>query len=231
VREPDDRVEERDPGHHRESEPGEARDALLAAMDDRDPRVAEAAASFLGEFPRDPIVAARLEAAARTGKFYRQREAALIALGQSKSPDAYAVLLEAARTESPDDVLRSAAFRGFHLLGDSRATPLVLEWAVPGRPLPTRAAAIHALGRLDENNHAITKGLLAALGEPIGQVRMAALAALDERRDPAAIAPLADLISRGEFTGDTQRRAQRVLERLRKAQADDAATTSPGGTR
>jgi aminopeptidase N len=209
----------------------QARDAVLAALQDSDPRVAEAAATLLGEFPRDPAVAERLEAAARSGKIYRQREAALISLGRLHSANAYAVLFEAARTDSPDDVLRRAAFSGLRELGDPKATPFVLEWAAPGRPLPARAAAIRALGRLETNNRTITKNLLADLGEGIGQIRTAALAALDERRDPAAIAPLAEMVSRGDFSGDLQHYAQRVLERLRKAQADAAAASgSSGGT-
>ncbi|HUK53152.1 MAG TPA: M1 family aminopeptidase [Candidatus Binatia bacterium] len=206
-----------------------ARDALLAAMEDPDPRVAETAAIDLGEFPHDAAVANRLEAAARNAKFFRQREAALLSLGRLQSGNAFRVLLDAAHTDSPDDVLRRAAFRGFESLGDAHATPVVLEWAAPGRPLLARSAAIRALGRLDTDNRSLTNQLLADLREPIGQVRTAALSALSERRDPAAIAPLAELISHGEFNGDTQRYAQRVLERLRKAQADAAAAASPGG--
>ena len=203
------------------------RDALLAALDDADPRVTETAATLLAEFPHDAEVAARLEAVSRSGKFYREREAALFALGRLQSPNAYPVLREAARTESPDDVLRRAAFRGFQELGDARAVPVVLEWAAPGRPLPARSAAIRALGGLDQRNREITKTLLADLSERIVQVRMAALGALDERRDPAAIAPLEALIQRGEFNGDLQHYAQRVLVRLKKGQ-EQTNLPSPG---
>jgi len=58
-------------------------------------------------------------------------------------------------------------------------------------------------------------------------VRMAALGALDERRDPAAIAPLEALIQRGEFNGDLQHYAQRVLVRLKKGQ-EQTNLPSPG---
>ena len=193
-----------------------ARDVVLAALDDPDPRVAASAATLLGAFPQDSQVAAWLETVFRTGRFYREREAALLALGRLRSPNAYTVLLEAARTESPDDGLRRAAFRGFGELADARATPLVLEWAAPGKPIHTRAAAIRALGLLDARNKETTKRLLSYLGESISEVRRATLTALDERGDVSAIAPLEFVLNQGDLSGSVEQLARRVVTHLHK---------------
>ncbi|HKO03458.1 MAG TPA: M1 family aminopeptidase [Candidatus Acidoferrales bacterium] len=199
-----------------------SRDVLLAALDDSDPRVAASAATLFGAFPQDSQVAARLEAVFRSGRFYRQREAALVALGRLRSPNAYDVLLEAARTESPDDGLRRAAFRGLGELADVRAIPLVLAWASPGRPLHARAAAIRALGSLDAHNKNTTARLLSYLDERILEVRRATLTTLDERADASAIAPLEAVLTRGELSGSVEELARRVVVHLRKAKDESA---------
>jgi aminopeptidase N len=200
-----------------------SRDVLLAALDDSDPRVAAGAATLLGAFPQDAQVAARLESVFRAGRFYREREAALLALGRLRSPNAYQVLLEAARTESPDDGLRRAAFPAFAELADSRATPLVLEWAAPGRPIRTRAAAIRALGFIDARNKETTKRLLSYLDENISEVRRATLTALDDRGDVSAIAPIEIALNRGDLSGSVEELARRVVTHLRKAKDESTA--------
>jgi aminopeptidase N len=200
-----------------------ARDAVLAALEDSDPRVAAGAATLLSAFPQDALVASRLEAVFRAGRFYREREAALLSLGRLRSSNAYQVLLEAARTESPDDLLRRAAFRGFAELADGRAIPLVLDWSSPGKPLHTRAAAIRALGSLDQRNKETTKRLLSYLAENISEVRRATLTALDERGDATAIAPLELALNRGDLSGSVEELARRVVTHLRKAKDESAA--------
>jgi aminopeptidase N len=200
-----------------------ARDVMLAALEDSDPRVAAGAATLLSAFPQDALVASRLEAVFRAGRFYREREAALMSLGRLRSPNAYEVLLEAARTESPDDGLRRAAFRGFGELADARAISLVLDWASPGKPLHTRAAAIRALGSLDAQNKQTTQRLLSYLGENISEVRRATLTALDERADVTAIAPLEVVLNRGDLSGSVEDLARRVVTHLRKAKDESAA--------
>ena len=196
-----------------------ARDAMFAALDDPDPRTAATAATLLSVFRRDAQVAARLESVARSAKFYRTREAALMSLGRLHSPNAYPLLLEAVKTESPDDGIRRAALAGLGALADSRATSVVLDWAAPGRPLEPRAAAIRSLGMLDRGNSDITRRLLSYAGERISPIRSAALFALQTRADASAIAPLEAMLSRGDLSDSTEARVKRVVARLRKAEA------------
>ncbi len=206
-----------------------ARDALIAALDDPDPRAASVSATMLSAFQKDAQVAARLEVAARAAKFYRERESALRALGRLRSPNAFAVLLEASRTDSPDDGLRRAALTAFGELADPRSLPVVLDWAAPGRPLETRSAAIRALGALDPHNPETTRRLLSYLDERISPIRRAALEALDERADPSAIAPLEAALTRGDLTDDFQNSVRHTVAHIRKSASSSAApSASPG---
>ncbi len=203
-----------------------ARDAMFAALEDPDPRVAATAATLLRIFPRDPQVAARLELAARGAKFFRTREAALMSLGRLHSPNAFQVLLDAIHTDSPDDGLRRAALLGFGQLADPRAVPIVLDWAAPGRPLGVRAAAIHSLGWLDKSNPQTTRRLLSYVDERIAPIRRAAVSALEQRADASAIAPLEAVLSRGDLSDPVQATLRRVVAHLRRSEADSGAAAS-----
>jgi len=204
-----------------------ARDALFTALEDPDARVAATAATLLGGFRDDPLVAQRLEGVFRAGRFYRQREAAVASIGRLRGPHAYDLLVEAVREESPDDVLRRAAFLGFASLGDARATRLVLDWAAPGRPLNTRAAAIRALGALEVRNPDVNKRLLSFLDERISSVRRAALGALSARGDASTIAPIEAALDRGDLAGPVEDYARRVVARLKKTKEESSAPAAP----
>ena len=190
------------------------RESLLAALEDQDPRTASAAAALLSGFVSDADVHARLTAIVHSGRFYRQREAALGALAKPHDEKAYELLLEAARTDSPDDGIRRAAFHGFQAVGDSRATKLVLEWTAPGKPLHTRTAAIRALGSLDLKDKDVTRRLLSYLDERYSDIRRATLSALYDRNDSSAIAPLQAALDRGNLDGPVEDFARRVVKHL-----------------
>ena len=201
-----------------------SRDALFDALGDADPRAASFAATLLSGFISDPQVQTRLETVARSGKLYRQREAAIGALASPHNPRAYDVLVEAARTDSPDDGIRRAAFHGFAAIADQRATRIALDWSAPGKPLRTRSAAIRALGSLDRHNKDITRELLSFLEERYSDVRRAALSALYDRNDASAIAPLEAALQSGALDGPVEEFARRVVTHLREKQSEGAAT-------
>ena len=143
----------------------------------------------------DPAVAAKLEAIAKDDKSFRARAAALEALGHLKTPTALATLTAAVAADSPEDVLRNAALRALGPLGDDKAVPLLREWVVLGKPIPSRAAAISSLGQLDKDSPAITQLLTTFLAEPRYRIRISAVTALGFRGDPAAIPAMEALLS------------------------------------
>jgi hypothetical protein len=107
-----------------------------------------------------------------------------------KVPGTFDALQDALNSQSPDDIMRNAALRAYGPLGDEKATPILLTWAAPGKPIPARAAAISSLGQLDRNNKDITKTLISYLDEQHVDVQRATLQALVARGDQDAVAPL-----------------------------------------
>ncbi len=196
---------------------------ILAALDDQKPWLRQVAVEMMRDFKDDPGVAGRLETVYREDKAYRVRGAALASLGLLKPANGLEILKSAAAADSPDDRLRIAALRAMGPLGDDRAAPVLLEWSATGKPFAVRSAAISSLGRLDKKNETITQRLIAYLGEPYRNVRFAAIAALGQRGDPAAVAPLEALLKSGELSQGLDDVARGVVERLKKAAADGAA--------
>jgi len=197
-----------------------AQKEILAALANDKPWVRQVVVEQLGNFRGDPTIAAKLETIFREDKTYRVRNAALSSLAQQNGANAFELLRAAAATESPDDRMRIAALRGLGALGDDRASPILLEWSVTGKPFAVRSAAISSLGRLDKKNKAVTERLIAYLAEPYRGVRFATLRALGERGDPTAIAPLEALVKSGDLTPRMTEFVKALVERLKRAAAD-----------
>jgi aminopeptidase N len=178
----------------------EAEKPVLAAASDRTPWVRDIAVGELGNFKDDASLPSMLSKIATTDSAYRVRTAALGALARLKAPNAFDVLSAAVKSESPDDRLRDAALRAFGRLGDIRAVPILTEWSALGKPIRTRQAAIGAIAELDKSNKDITHMLISYLGEPYFEVKISAIFALGGRGDPEAIAPLEDLLHKGQLT-------------------------------
>lgn len=176
--------------------PDTEKPVLAETQDDR-PWVREAAVRALAAFKQDSSLPEKLTAIAANDSAYRVRGAALIALGETKSPNAFDVLTSAVKSDSPDDILRRNALAGLGALGDNRAAPILLDWYSPGKPFRTRSAAIAAIARFDRSNSDITKTLISYLHEPYLDVRISTVFALAERGDPAAIGPLQELLDNG----------------------------------
>ena len=191
---------------------------ILAALDNEQPWVRDTAVEQLGNFKEDATLPQRLENIAREDKAYRVRGAALRALGQLKAPNAFEVLAGAVKSESPDDVVSTAALRAFGALGDDKAVPLLLEWSSKGKPLDARRAAISSVAQLDKKNHEITKQLAAYASESHPDVRFSSIFALGQRGDPEAIPALEALLKSGEAGIGAQPFIERQIETL-KAQA------------
>jgi aminopeptidase N len=178
----------------------DAEKQVLAAAGDSAPWVREVAVRELGNFKEDASLPLRLYNIASADTAYRVRTAALGALAKIQAPNAFDVLAAVVKSDSPDDTLREASLRAFGRLGDARAVPILMEWSVVGKPMGSRQAAIAAIAELDKTNKDITRMLISYLNEPYFDVRIAAIFALAGRGDPDAIAPLDDLLHKGELT-------------------------------
>jgi len=107
----------------------DAREALVAALDDKHPRVRRAVAAALGEFLGDEAAARALAGRIRRGdpSYFVEGEAAL-ALGRTRTAEALALLPALLDRPSYQDVIRSRAVEGLGRSGDERAFRFVSEF-------------------------------------------------------------------------------------------------------
>ena len=133
-------------GHTRRDD---ARAALVAAADDKHPRVRRAVAAALGEFLGDELAARTLADRLRRGdaSYFVEAEAAL-ALGRTRTAEALALLPALLDRPSYQDVIRSRAIEGLGKCGDERAFPIIRDAWRAGAPWVTRRAIVAALAEL-----------------------------------------------------------------------------------
>lgn len=203
---------------------------LFEALDSaKEPWLRARIVAALGNFKDDAEVAAELRSVADNDSSYRARAAALQALGKLKAPDALATLQAAINGDSPDDFLRNAALRALGPLGDDKAAPLVREWTVPGKKIPTRTAAIDSLGHLQKDNKEITKQLASYLTEPQFPIRIAAVFALGARADASAIPALEELLKSNDLSIEMAPIIKTQIARLKRPAKDKSDVHADAG--
>lgn len=196
---------------------------LLAALDNgTEPWLRARVVTAIGRIKGEPTASERLESISRDDRSFRARSAALQAIGRLKAPNAFAALNAAISSDSPDNILRNAALRAFGPLGDDKAVPELLEWSSPGKPPDTRQAAISSLGRLQKNNHEITRTLTGYLNEPQFRIRFSAVFALGERGDAEAIPALDALLKSDDLSIAFAPYIEEQIARIKKAAAAQA---------
>jgi aminopeptidase N len=190
---------------------------LLAGLDaNAQPYVRNHIVAALGSIKDEPQIVAKLLDISRDDASYRSRGNALQSLGKLKAANALPVLTDAVRADSPDDFLRNAALRSLGYLGDDRGVPLLREWALPGKAIETRQAAIASLGRLDKGNKAITAQIASYLTETHYPIRYAAIRALGSRGDASAIPALQSLLKRDDLSIEMAPTVKEEIARLQK---------------
>jgi len=211
----------------------QAEKAVLPGLTDPEPWVRDAAVEQLGKFSDDPALAARLAEIAGKDSAYRVRAAALLALGQRTAEGAMLTLENAARTDSPDDVIRRAALRAMGVLGNDQATPRLLEWLEPGKPMRLRTAAIDSLGRIAKKDESVESRLIALLNDSDFDIRLATVYTLGERGDPAAIEPLENLRKSGDIPSGGGPVIERQIARIKNPgeaqERERQSATAPNG--
>jgi aminopeptidase N len=173
---------------------------VLAALANKEPWLRSVVVGQLGNFKGDAGIAEKLEAIARNDASYRVRAAAVQAIGKLKPANAFSLLQEAARGESPDDIVQRAALQAMGPLGNEGAVPILLDASVPGKPIPLRQAAISSLGRIEKSNKEITHRLAEYLKERYFPIRLSTVFALGERGDKDAIPALEALLKSGDLS-------------------------------
>ena len=199
--------------------PAAAKQLLESLESIKTPWVRAAIVQALGNFKDDATVSAKLEAIARDDSSYRARAAALQDLGELKSPGAYETLAAAVKSDSPDGITRNAALRGLGSLADDKAVPLLREWAMPGKDLNSRQAAISALAHVDKNNKEITNQIAGYLAEAHSQIRYTTVFALGARGDASAIPALEAMLKRDDLSIELAPTIKEQIARLKNPSA------------
>lgn len=192
---------------------------VLAELQDSEPWVRQVAVEQFSKFSDEPTVGAKLTEIADHDAAYRVRAAALLGLGQRKPAGAMNTLEAAAKTDSPDDVIRRAALRAMGALGNDQAVPRLLDWTDQGKPVRLRAAAIASLGQIAKKDESVESRVIAQLDDPDFDVRFAAIFALGERGDPAGIAPLETLQKSGDIPSGEGPVIERQIARIKNPAA------------
>jgi aminopeptidase N len=176
----------------------------------------------LGGFKDDPAIKAMLETVAAKDNSYRARASALQAIGRMKTPNAYEVLTSAVKGYSPDGFLRDAALRAFGSLGDDKAVPLLRDWALPGKDMESRQAALFSLASLQKDNKEITNQIAGYLSDPHFPIRISAVFALGSRGDASAIPALEALLKSNDLSIEMAPMIKGQVERLKNPKAKGA---------
>jgi len=196
--------------------PASAKQLLEGLNAATEPWVRSRIVAALGNFKDNGEIAAKLDSVAKEDKSYRARAAALQALGKIKAPNALATLNAAVAGDSPDDFLRNAALRAMAPLGDDKAVPTLREWVAAGNPINTREAAIYSLARLKKDDKEITQQISGLLNNAHFRLRFAAIFALGERGDPAAIPALETLLHSNDLSIEMVPMIKAQIARLKR---------------
>jgi aminopeptidase N len=201
---------------------------VLDATSNAEPWVRDAAVEQLGRFRDEKAFPDRLAEISKHDAAYRVRAVALNSYAQLKPGGGLSLLQDAAKTDSPDDVIRRAALRAMGTLGDDKAVNTLLDWSEEGKPVGLRTAAIASLAQLDKKNETIGKRLTALLDDQAFDIRTAAVSALGDRDDATAIPALEAMLRRTDLPVNFSNIIQRAIDRLRHVNAEaDPATAQP----
>ena len=127
-----------------------ARQALIAGLKDPNVKVRARVITSLGE-SKNPAFA-DLYRTYLNDQSYGVIRAAALALGQTKSPDAYDVLAKLTETTSWRDSIKISALDGLTALADKRALDLALRLADKGNRSPVRSAALRLVGMVGKDD-------------------------------------------------------------------------------
>ncbi len=198
----------------------EAFDVLVKARDVAHPKVRRAVVEALGRFRTSAAVEALKPKALRDESYLVEAEAAR-ALGRTRQPLAYEVLLDLLGRPSWADVIASAAVDGLGLLRDDRALPHLFSRTRYGNPPRIRRASAMAIPRLSTDRRA-REHLEDLLDDSDPIVRMDIVRALAELADPRSRPALRARIEH-ELDPRVRRRIREVVRDLgaeRKAGED-----------
>ncbi|MGH9873911.1 MAG: M1 family aminopeptidase, partial [Pyrinomonadaceae bacterium] len=202
-----------------------SRSALIAATDDVDARVRARAVTSLATSNDASLASLYLKLL--NDQSYAVIKAAAVALGSTRSPQAYDGLVKLLDLPSWRDNIRASALAGFGELRDKRSLDAALRYAVAGNANQVRAAALRLLGRIgrDDSRAFTLVAETARKAFASGDLNLATAAgdALVSLGDPRGLAVLEQIGRNTEISGRLKNRLGEYQAELRKAMAGTAS--------
>jgi aminopeptidase N len=177
-------------------EPAQRGVVLAAVLAEKNGRARYRMTEALGQFRRDRGLIPELKKIADSDVSDNVRAAALGALGEIDAPGEFEYLKSKTAVTSHHQVIRHTVFTVWSEHDERRAIPLLLDATLPGRVPETRGSAARALGSLGRDlddkvlMKKIRERLVEMIDDPQFRTRSAAMGALGELADPAAIPAL-----------------------------------------
>jgi len=187
----------------------DTRPALLQMLGDKDSQVRSAAAGALGALNKNAATADRLLEMARTDASLGVRQSALAAAARLKPEKG----LERVKPFLNEQPMRPAAVSAMQEIADEAAVPTLLELSHDPDDR-VRQGALRAFGTLGKDNQTVSGRLLEALEDQEKGDRQAAVFALQQRREQAAI-PALERLANAESLPNIARAARSAIESLR----------------
>ena len=199
-----------------------ARDALLRSSADPDSRVRVGIYQALGTFHRDDLAFELLAKAYQEDGKYYPVAAAAAALGETRHPKAFDILVKGMDRPSHAEVIAGHAAEGLVALRDERGVGVLVQRTRYGEPEMRRSAAAVALGKIgrvvEESRLDVLEHLVGLTKDGNLRTKLGAIEGLGELGSPLAV-PALEKIYGGEVLWSFKKRARRALRKIREAQA------------
>jgi aminopeptidase N len=178
----------------------DTRKALVAATDDKDSRVQEAAISSLGQFRKNSEIETLLRGIFYDRSNYFVRAAAITAITKVDSEKALHVIYTALDRDSYHEILRTTALRALTKARPAMAHEIAVNYVKYGEPENLRTAGISVLASLDMDHDNTVKLLSKYVSDQYIWVRASAIAGLGKIGDKSVI-PLLEERMKSESDG------------------------------
>jgi aminopeptidase N len=201
-----------------------SRDALIAGLKHKEPKVRRACVEALGQFTDDAKAAAAIKELQKSGDPSEHVEAAAVSsYAKLRAKDVVPVLMPYLARPSDHEILRSAALRGLGESQDMSVLDTLVSWTQQGKPHETRMAALGALAGLartgnpdDAQRKKIASAIAACLENETPRIRRTAVDAIRELgRSASPSLPVLEMIARHDTNGRIAELAQKAVDQIR----------------
>jgi len=171
-----------------------ARNFLIQSLEVKHPKVRRGVVEALGTYTDEETVHTLINLFNKE-KSYFVRGEIVRCVNKSRSPQRAALLQKAFNTPSWNDLIQASAISSLADAPESKSFKLIQEQSRYGKSLSARQASLGALTRLAKSFSPLYEELLALTKDPHARIKLSAITALGNLKDPRAI-PVLEKISK-----------------------------------